>query len=372
EAAHDRHQWRRPDADERRRPLPRPAARAHGGDQRADLRVPDRPHERPRAARRPAPRGRGADDPARSPARERRARVQPPRSADRRSRGEHLPQRAPGLPGPLREAAGAAAGPRMSGRGAPERAARAFPGRSASGKLGRLGRTPGLLGAAGTAAALAMLVLPAAAAADSPFINGVTAGEITQDSAIIWGQTAREMNVRSEVATDPGFVNVVDRKTLRAKAKADDTFQDLVKHLDPGRTYYYRFCAGGACSDVGRFETAPAPDQNATIRFAWSGDETGVSAPGQSSPFWGQMKAFASMAAEGNDFNIDFGDTIYSDPEVPGVQSAITVPEKWAMYRAKLALPNQRLIREATGLYNHWDDHEFINDFSIPENGRQL
>ncbi len=260
----------------------------------------------------------------------------------------------------------------MSGRGAPERAARAFPGRSASGKLGRLGRTPGLLGAAGTAAALAMLVLPAAAAADSPFINGVTAGEITQDSAIIWGQTAREMNVRSEVATDPGFVNVVDRKTLRAKAKADDTFQDLVKHLDPGRTYYYRFCAGGACSDVGRFETAPAPDQNATIRFAWSGDETGVSAPGQSSPFWGQMKAFASMAAEGNDFNIDFGDTIYSDPEVPGVQSAITVPEKWAMYRAKLALPNQRLIREATGLYNHWDDHEFINDFSIPENGRQL
>ena len=29
-------------------------------------------------------------------------------------------------------------------------------------------------------------------------------------------------------------------------------------------------------------------------------------------------------------------------------------------------------IRAATGIYNHWDDHEFINDFSIPENGRPL
>ena len=29
-------------------------------------------------------------------------------------------------------------------------------------------------------------------------------------------------------------------------------------------------------------------------------------------------------------------------------------------------------IRSATGVYNHWDDHEFINDFSIPENGRGL
>jgi hypothetical protein len=31
-----------------------------------------------------------------------------------------------------------------------------------------------------------------------------------------------------------------------------------------------------------------------------------------------------------------------------------------------------RTIRATAGLYNHWDDHEFINDFSIPEDGRRL
>ncbi len=78
------------------------------------------------------------------------------------------------------------------------------------------------------------------------------------------------------------------------------------------------------------------------------------------------------MVAEHNDFNIDFGDTIYSDPEVPGVTTATTVQQKWSMYLKKLALPNMKSIRSTTGLYNHWDDHEFINDFSIPENGRPL
>jgi alkaline phosphatase D len=42
------------------------------------------------------------------------------------------------------------------------------------------------------------------------------------------------------------------------------------------------------------------------------------------------------------------------------------------MYRKKLAVANQRAVRDATGIYNHWDDHEFINDFSKPEDGAQL
>jgi alkaline phosphatase D len=222
-------------------------------------------------------------------------------------------------------------------------------------------------------AAVTMLLLAAGiASAAPPFTNGVTAGEITADSAIIWGQTTGEINVQAQVATDGAFTHLVDKRTLRAKAKADNTFQVEVKHLDPGSRYHYRFCVATACSDEGAFATAPAPDQSRTIRFAFSGDETGQAAPGSTTPFWGQMDAFASMVAEQNDFNIDFGDTIYSDPEVPGAPTAITVPEKWEMYRKKLAVANQRAVREATGIYNHWDDHEFINDFSKPEDGAQL
>ena len=123
---------------------------------------------------------------------------------------------------------------------------------------------------------------------------------------------------------------------------------------------------------MGKFLTAPRPTVTTPIKFAFSGDETGYRQPGDNESVLGTFKAFRTMAAANNDFNIDFGDTIYSDPEVPGAPTALGVGEKWAYYRDKLAVKNMQRIRSATGLYNHWDDHEFINDFSIPEDGRPL
>ncbi len=219
---------------------------------------------------------------------------------------------------------------------------------------------------------LAGLVLPGNAHA-AKFINGVTAGEVTSSSAIIWGQAKKSGKVEAQVSEKKNFKDIAKTKSLQAKSSDDNTVQTKVSKLDPAQVYFYRFCINKNCSDVGTFETAPKANKGATIHFAYSGDETGVSAPGQSSPYWGQMKAFKSMMKEGNDFNIDLGDTIYSDPEVPNFgPPALTVEEKWEMYRAKLAIKNQRLVRAGSGMYNHWDDHEFINDFSIPADGPDL
>src|SRR5262249_45961629 len=104
------------------------------------------------------------------------------------------------------------------------------------------------------------------------------------------------------------------------------------------------------CSHTGHFRTAAKPGQKKTIRFAYSGDETGVAAPGQTKRFWGSFKVWKSVVGEHNDFNIDFGDTIYSDPELPGVKTAKTVKQKWAMYRKKPAVKNMRLVREKSGM----------------------
>jgi phosphodiesterase/alkaline phosphatase D-like protein len=231
-----------------------------------------------------------------------------------------------------------------------------------------VGRTPLRLGGIAVAVALAA---SAPASAANRFIDGVTAGEITSHSAIVWGQTRRPAPI--VVAARPRGVELVGGTNPRRSS--DDTFQAKLRKLEPGTTYTYRFCLAKklkVCSDRGHFTTAPKPSRSKTIRFAYSGDETGVAAPGQRAPFWGKFRAFKSMAAEHNDFNIDFGDTIYSDPEVPGVKTARTVKQKWRMYGRKLAVRNMRKIREATGLYDHWDDHEFINDFSVAENGRRL
>ncbi len=78
------------------------------------------------------------------------------------------------------------------------------------------------------------------------------------------------------------------------------------------------------------------------------------------------------MAAERNDFNINLGDTIYSDSEVAGVKPALTRQAKWAKYRQNLALAPLRTLRASAGTYSHWDDHEFVNDFSRAEHGNAL
>jgi phosphodiesterase/alkaline phosphatase D-like protein len=209
-----------------------------------------------------------------------------------------------------------------------------------------------------------------ALAAQKKFTSGVTAGEITDHSAIVWGRTSQERTVTAQVATDLAFQNVVKQRTLQASDGNNDTVQTTFSRLNRNRTYHYRFClvAESGCSSVGTFRTAPPPSVNQTIRFAYSGDETGYKRPGATNPYWGNFKAFRSMVGEHNDFNIDFGDTIYSDPEVPGAPTALQVGQKWSYYRQKLAIQNMQRIRSATGLYNHWDDHEFINDFSPAEN----
>ena len=89
-------------------------------------------------------------------------------------------------------------------------------------------------------------------------------------------------------------------------------------------------------------------------------------------PFFNNFETFQAMINEKNDFNIHMGDTIYSDSEVGGTPPALTLQEKWAKYQLNISQPNLQAIRESTGFYSHWDDHEFINDFSIPEDGQAL
>jgi phosphodiesterase/alkaline phosphatase D-like protein len=102
-----------------------------------------------------------------------------------------------------------------------------------------------------------------------------------------------------------------------------------------------------------------------------TGDQDALPAPGESKPYWGAFKVWSRILKERNDFNVLLGDTIYSDTEVPGYTSrnvATSVKKKWAKYRINLGQRPWARIRGATAYYAHWDDHEFINDFSPREN----
>src|SRR5947208_1566878 len=177
-----------------------------------------------------------------------------------------------------------------------------------------------------------------AALAGNPFSLGVAAGEITSNTAFLWGH-ATAGPVRLEVARDSRFSRIVLRRSSRAEARRDGTIHVQVGHLLPGRVYFYRFLRRRSASATGRSATAPQPARAVTVRFAVSGDADATPAPGGPGPIYNHFEVYSRMAAEHNAFNIDLGDTIYSDSEVAGMPPALTVAAKWAKYRLNLSLP---------------------------------
>jgi alkaline phosphatase D len=147
--------------------------------------------------------------------------------------------------------------------------------------------------------------------------------------------------------------------------------QRVVRGLKAGTSYRYFFTQGKAKSAVGSFTTAPAASVSASVRFAISGDADATPAA-NGKPAFNRFQVYQRMRAEENHFNINLGDTIYSDSEVGGAPVARTVSAKWEKYRLGLGLPALWALRASAGLYSHWDDHEFINDFSRPEHGETI
>ena len=218
-----------------------------------------------------------------------------------------------------------------------------------------------------SAAALAAgLATAAAVAAPAPpgFAYGVAAGEMTPTSARLWTRAPKAGPVTLVLTA----VGTTRRFALTASPASDLTVQRTASGLRPGTIYRYRFSQGAVTSVSGRFETAPAPATTAAVRFAISGDADAT--PGRNGrPGFNGFETYGAMARAGNDFDLNFGDTIYSDSEVGGSPVARTVPQKWAKYRLGLALEPLRRLRASTGVYSGWDDHEFVNDYSRAEHG---
>ena len=208
------------------------------------------------------------------------------------------------------------------------------------------------------------------------FTEGVAAGEITPTSAILWTRAPnagrlvlgvssnRKIHVTETSVAGPGLRVF----PLGARAADDRTVRVPVGGLTPATRYWYAFAQGAARSEVGTFVTAPRAAADAAVRFAVSGDADATPGP-SGQPAFNHFETYGRMAKENNLFNINLGDTIYSDSEVGGAPVARTIAAKWEKYRLGLALPALRRLRASAGLYSHWDDHEFINDFSRAEHG---
>jgi phosphodiesterase/alkaline phosphatase D-like protein len=225
---------------------------------------------------------------------------------------------------------------------------------------------------------------PDGAFAAAGFSAGVAAGEMTASSAKLWTRAPRNGRAVLLVSRQSRRLHCGARatrrrtrsrprsKVLKASVARDLTVQARVRGLRAGTRYAYRFCQGRSASRVGQFRTAPSPRSAKAVNFAVTGDADGAINPATGLPAYNSFEVYGRIAGERNDFNVNLGDVIYSDSAVPGVPVALSLADKWAKYRLNLSYPNLRLLRARTGLYNHWDDHEFIDDFSVPEHGQAL
>jgi phosphodiesterase/alkaline phosphatase D-like protein len=229
-------------------------------------------------------------------------------------------------------------------------------------------RIPLVLALAGLA------ILPSSASAR--FQYGVASGEVTSTSAKLWAHSTRSGFGTVAVSTTRSFLRPATFANTRASASSDNNMQAVVRGLKPGRTYFFRFNQNQFNSPVGTFKTAPATNQNKTIRFAWSGDTDAQKAKGQRKPFYNNFEVYKRMRLERNDFNVNMGDTIYSDSEVgavfvngtyQGSDVALTRKAKWAKYKQNLALTNLQQLRTTGSVYSQPDDHEWINDYGQNE-----
>ncbi len=222
----------------------------------------------------------------------------------------------------------------------------------------------------------ALAFSPGASAKAKGFKYGVATGDVSSNSAILWARANKQGKVLIQV-TRGNFKKCKLNKApgkyiVQAKKSNDLTVQKRIKSLKPGVSYKYRFCmSGGRKSEVGHFKTAPKPSQAKKIRFALSGDQDARAVPGGTTPYWNNFQVWNRIRAQKNDFNVMMGDTIYSDTEVPGYKLsdiAVSVKQKWAAYKTNLAMAPWTKARGSAAYYAHWDDHEFINDFSQFEN----
>ncbi|MGH7504296.1 MAG: alkaline phosphatase D family protein, partial [Longimicrobiales bacterium] len=177
---------------------------------------------------------------------------------------------------------------------------------------------------AGAAGFLALGSLPARASDARPrfraypFTLGIASGDPTSSDVVLWtrlapvGETLRErIPVRWELADDDGFRRIAARGEVLATPELAHAVHAEVDGLDPARTYFYRFIAGGEASAVGRTRTAPAASAD-RIRFAF------VSCQHYEQ---GLYTAYQHLSQEDVDLVVHLGDYIYEN--APAADGAV-------------------------------------------------
>ena len=206
------------------------------------------------------------------------------------------------------------------------------------------------------------------------FDQGVASGDPLQDRVIIWTRavpetsaTDSDVTVNYEVAEDDAFTEVIRNGQKEVTADNDYTLKVDVQGLVPGKTYYYRFSAGGNTSVTGTTRTLPE-GQVEQVRLAV------VSCSNYPAGFFHSYREIANepdldALVHLGDYLYEYGTGEYATedaerlgrvPEPANELFTLTdYRQRYAQYRSDKDL---RAVHRTLPMIAVWDDHEVAND----------
>ncbi len=225
------------------------------------------------------------------------------------------------------------------------------------------------------------------------FPQSIASGDPRPDSVILWTRVfdsesaGVDLPLRLIVTKDRFFAHVVYNQVLTAKSDFDHCVKVRVDGLEPGSSYVYFFVyeKGGTLylSHTGFTKTAPAPDSDVTVRFAYLNCQDYVGR------YYNVLQKLLLDHTSDIDFVVHLGDYVYETTGDPSFQAppadrelvfadqdgAIRLGDDEHPYYAANSLSNYRdlyktyrsdemlqKIHERYPMIATWDDHEYTND----------
>ena len=228
------------------------------------------------------------------------------------------------------------------------------------------------------------------------FPQGVASADPQPDASLLWTRAVPEdgaadsVDLIVQLARTLSFDDLVLEQPVTAVADSDYTVRVLVEDLQPDTVYYYRFIAGdGSASRTGRTLTAPLPDADRAVSFAF------VSCQSYHVGFFGTYRRLLNDERERGeaqriDFVLHLGDYIYenlfsvpgeprhyqdgservlpvfSSGGVPGTRNTVaaaTLDDYRELYKTYLSDPDLQAARARYPFVCIWDDHEIADDY---------
>ena len=210
---------------------------------------------------------------------------------------------------------------------------------------------------------------------------GVMSGEVTYDSAVVWGRSDVDSRMIVHWDTDANFKNPRRIQGPASDALCDWTGRCILRGLPSGSMIHYQVTfensAGSSQPIVGQLHTPD--DGQKDVFFAWSGDTAGQGFGINLD--WGGMKIYSAIEKLSPQFFVHSGDMIYADNPIPAeltlqdgsVWKNVTTAAKSkpassledfrGNYLYNLLDSNVQAFHRSVPIIASWDDHETTNNW---------